>query len=1131
MKARKFWKRFLRIRTLVIAIIIIVVGAFAISYFGYTLSAHTIEIDNMEFKLDGFTDFSTVDESKMNSSRKVSETDKYVLFIDEKTTILTVALKDSLKAGADANLSSSYSKVYTTADGSAENEQSANFNLQFTSSSITNIYSNTYNAYDYSVHFRNELTNTNERHYQIKYLTKEKDGRDAVQVYYTIGNFGSISAFFPKRLYTTVYEPSRCLYSSDESYNEAVKAYEEEYLAQVGSINNTFEERFRGNVAISYRTSSTERRTVEIDGVMQTIVVPAVTNTITVYSQKARDYLVTVAFRELNEKLNEEAGITNEDEWEAYYPIYTDETLEDLNQSSSYKTDEEGNPYWRFTIEDPELRLITFGTEEYKKYFNNSDSPLTNNPFLLSSHYVGYINANFKRFNPGNYTFDDGVEKNYNAFKQNNITVGNSQIMYKLFYGDKISYTNVVQNSGSYPMYTIDSEGNYVPFVSAGFVAKDEDGNFIYDENGNVTRELYTTDLVNEDNALFGATSSSLPLFKVALDFELTDNGLNVTIPQKSLIDSSTISKDDPDYEKFNVPFYITGIQLLTNMNSLDSSHDGYMVVPDGSGAVINFNNGKNSTVNAGYYGYDQAYVKGTDSEKAANLMLGMFAYVTLDAGQEGGIMGIVEKGGGQLALTASTVGNRNLAYFTATLRSSESVKTGTVSDNRSFPKYDKILSPSDVAVKYYILDETQTDYSTIAKVYQSYLIKRDNLEFNDNTNETVTDLTFLGTYEKYALFLGVKYKTPDTLTTFDQAKEIITELQENNVTNISATYQGWTNEYLEYEVGGSLKVANVLGKTASIRKFYEFCVEAKVPFYPELMVTSTKGYDYLMGSSRYSTRGVGNDEAIHYSYDLATGRQDKKQSKVYTIAPQYYKDITNKLLDKVNGLNITKNASTDDYMGYYLSDLGNQYAGNYRTNRQVYAAETLSYQKESLDSFKEQGNIKLSAPYDYAFKYVTTAIDVPVNSKMYTVYDYSIPFYQLVVSGLFDYTTEQINGQTSKTSKWYFAKALETGSNFSYLLSAEDPAVLLETDYTQYYQAYYKNWKDTIISFTTEMNNIGIQQCTLTKHEFVETNLAKVTYTNKTNGSTIQLLVNISGTTKTYNGEQIAAYGYLKLA
>lgn len=1130
MKARKFWKKVLRIRTLVIAILVIVIGAFTISYFGYTLSAHTIELDNMDFSTDGFTDFNTIDESKINRCKKVSENDKYVLFMDEKTTILTVALKDSLKAGEDKNLASSYAKVYQTANPDSENEKTSNFSLSFSSSSITNIYSGIYNAYENSVKFKNELTNSDERHYEIKYLTKEKDGRDAVQVYYTIGNFGSISAYFPKRIYTTVYEPSRCLYSDDDSYNEALQKYQDEYLSQVGSLANTFEDRFRGNVIISYQTGAANRRTVEIDGVKQTIVVPTIANQITVYSQKARDYLINVAFKELNREINAENGITNEEEWEDYYPIYSEEDIEELDKS--YKNpDADGNPSWRFIIKDPELRLITYGTEAYRKYFNNSDSPLTNNPFMLSTHYNNIFQQNYTRNNPGKYTDDSGNEQYYNAFRQSNVQVGNANRMYALLYETELSYTSVLPGEDSYPIYKVDENGEYVPLISGGYVARDEEGNYIYDEKGNVTRAFYTTEQVAKDNLMFGTTTAGLPLFKIALDFELTDTGLNVTIPKNSLVDSSTIKKDDPDYEKFNVPFYITGVQILNNMTVLDSSYDGYIIVPDGSGAVINFNNGKNNTVAAPYYGSDQAYVKGTNSEEAANLMLGMFAFVNTTSGQKGGMLGIIEKGGGQLSLTASTVGNRNLAYFSASLRSSESVKTGTVSDSRSFPKYDKILSPSDIAVKYVILSEDQTDYSTIAKLYQDYLIKRDNLEFKDNTNQTVTDLTFLGTYEKYALFLGVKYKTPDTLTTFDQAMEIIDDLQENNVTGINASYTGWTNEYLEYEVGGSLKVAGVLGKTASMRKFYEYCVEKQIPFYPELMVTSTKGYDYLIGSSRYSTRGVGNEEAVHYTYDLATGRKDKKLSKTYTIAPQYYKDITEKLLKQYNKLNVSKNASTKDYSGFYLSDLGNQYAGNYRKNKQVYGAEAIKYQMESLDAFKENGNIKLSAPYDYAFKYIDTAINVPVNSKMYTVYDYSIPFYQLVVSGLFDYTTEQINGQTSRPSKWYFAKALESGSNFSYLLTAEDPAVLLETDYTQYYQAYYKNWRDTIISFTTEMNKLGIQECILTNHEFLETNLAKVTYTHKTNGTKIVLIVNIAGTTKTYNGQQIAAYSYIKEA
>lgn len=1120
MKARKFWKSFLRVRTLLIGILVIAIAIFAISYFENTITANSITIENMDFSAEGFTDFSAIDESNINNNRIVSENDKYIMFIDEATTIVTIAEKSSLKAGEDANKASSYTKVISTANANASNAGAANFNLTYAPTDISATYTNTYDSFRYSVYFENELTGTTERHYQIKYLTKENDGRDAVQVYYTIGNFSSSSAFFAKRIYSTVYEPDRFMYETEEEYNAAVKTYQDEYLTMVGSLDNTFEERYRGNVKTEVKVGS--KRTIEVDGDSITIQVPEYIKSVTVYSQKARDYLINV-FYEMNKAINEEEGNMDEADWEEYYPMYTEDDILEMNEKGGdlgYKTDTEGNNSWTFQFADPDYRLIDPQSEYYKKYFNNNESPLTNNPFMLVTHYTA-LSDRYMRHT---------IEGSAYSYRQMEAASGQIPTLYALLYEQPLSYAQIVQGN---PLYQ-QVDGEYVPYYSGGYVAKDEDGNFIYDENGCVVRQYNSKEQVRQDNAIFGITTDGLPVFKIALDFELTSDGLNVVIPTKSLIDSSTVQEDNPEYDTFNVPFYIASIQLLNNMLSIGDNIDGvpsegYMIVPDGSGAVINFNNNKNSTVAASYYGLDQAYVKGTDTEETANLMLGMFAYVNTTEGKESGFLGVVEKGGGQVSLTASTVGGKNTAYFSASLRSNESIKTGTVTDSKSFLKWDKILTPSDIAVKYILLDKTENDYSTIAKKYQKYLVERDNLEFKDTTSQTVNDLTFIGTYEKYSLFLGIKYKTPDTLTTFEQAMDIVDELSDNNVNNIVVSYKGWTNEYLEYEVGGSLKVANVLGKTASMRKFYEYCVEKQIPFYPELSISSTKGYDYLMGSSKYSSRGVSNDESIHYSYDLATLRQDKKLSKVYTIAPQYYKNITETLIKKYNNLNITN--GNNQYSGFFVTDLGNQYAGNYRKNHQVYAAESIKYQEESLALLKEQGNLKFSAPYDYAFKYVDTAIDVPVSSKMYTVYDYSIPFYQLVVSGLFDYSTEQINGQTSKPSKWYFAKALESGSNLSYILTAEDPANLLETDYTEYYQAYYSNWKNTIISFAQEMDKLGIHQCYLTSHEFVADNLAKVTYTNKTTSETIILLINISNIAKVYNGQKIEAYEYAKIS
>ncbi len=116
-----------------------------------------------------------------------------------------------------------------------------------------------------------------------------------------------------------------------------------------------------------------------------------------------------------------------------------------------------------------------------------------------------------------------------------------------------------------------------------------------------------------------------------------------------------------------------------------------------------------------------------------------------------------------------------------------------------------------------------------------------------------------------------------------------------------------------------------------------------------------------------------------------------------------------------------------------------------------------------------------LKSPFDYAFPYAKNAINVPVTSSLYGIFDYSIPFYQLVVSGLFDYSSVSINANYEKGMQWNLLKAIETGSNLYFDLSYQDSKVLLETDYTYYFYTYYENWMSIIVEMAKTLDSIGI--------------------------------------------------------
>ena len=1159
LKMRKFLKKALKIKYLILVLIIVLVGVIVGLYTKKDLLANRVDVNNMEFSTEGFVNYLTIDEPVLNSTtdtwwigetdtkikgtnlkaseragmwwigenntnipatmfnnKIVSENDKFIMFIDEMTTIVTVVEKASLKEGGNKNNPQDYTIKYSSAMSDGTVATKGNFTLTYASTDIAKPVNKEFNVYSQSVSYQNVLTGLNERHYSIKYLPES----NAVQIYYTVGNFGSTASYFPAQFYATKYKPAKCLYPIEEEYNAKIAEYESDYLATVGSLDNTFEERFRGNTQIKMsitRDDTTKKAYLRPH------------STITVYSEEARDYLLNTVLPEMGKEgmdvtleLNREKyDLTNEDERNDYINALNEKTLKDFEKSGSTSK----YPSVSWDIKVPEELVNIYGPY-YKKYFNNENSKLTNNPFISSIDYRTLSETQYTlTAADGNTVFQDIYTLA--------VKVGpTAQELYNRLY----SSTQKVESSGSGSKakeyaYVVDINGEEYPYSSSGYVAKDEDGNYIYDENGLVTQKLYTPEQVVADNSFFEAGDTGLPVFKVALEFKLTDEGYLISVPNKSLVDTTNVSEDDPDYKIIKGQYQLVELKLCPFMTQVNNTQEGYIVVPDGSGAIINFNNGKTSTVSGIYYGKDNAYVGMVDKGDATNLLLGMYAFVNETPENPSGLIAAIEKGGGQFSLTAGVNATTNFAYLSAQVRSKESIRTGTASSTTAFDKFDKTLCATDLVINYIIVDKDHLEYSDIAKKYQEYLIKRDGLTFNDNTNELLNDLSFLGSFDKYALLFGIKYMTTDTLTTFDQAQEIIDELQNANVKNISVSYKGWTKENLEYELGGSLKVSKKLGKTTSMSKFYEYCVEKGVTFYPELSITTAKGYDYAFGSLKYTSRGVGNEEAVQYPYDLATGRQDKKLIPTYTISPLFYKSITEKLISDFQKLNIW---SSEENGGFLLTDLGNQWSGNYRKENQVYGGDAVLYQQEVLEMLADGNKIKIEAPCDYAFKYVDVATNVPVNSTMYTVYDETIPFYQLVVNGLFDYTTENINGLSNRSSEYYFAKALETGSNLSYLLSAEDPSILLETDYTQYYQAYYNNWKDIIINFANEINELNIHNCYLTKHEIIKidnNSLSKVTYTNKTNASQeIVLLVNVSNKVLNYNGTEIPAYGYIKV-
>lgn len=112
----------------------------------------------------------------------------------------------------------------------------------------------------------------------------------------------------------------------------------------------------------------------------------------------------------------------------------------------------------------------------------------------------------------------------------------------------------------------------------------------------------YNYDTLAYDHELvqYTAIAAAIPLFKMALEYRLDDDGFSVRLPANSI----TFDEDN---------FRLNSVDVLPYMGAGNYDNNGYVFIPDGSGTLIRFEDAKNKpnggTINNGMlYGPDNAY-------------------------------------------------------------------------------------------------------------------------------------------------------------------------------------------------------------------------------------------------------------------------------------------------------------------------------------------------------------------------------------------------------------------------------------------------------------------------------------------------------------------------------------------
>ena len=436
----------------------------------------------------------------------------------------------------------------------------------------------------------------------------------------------------------------------------------------------------------------------------------------------------------------------------------------------------------------------------------------------------------------------------------------------------------------------------------------------------------------------------------------------------------------------------------------------------------------------------------------------------------------------------------------------------------------------NDISVDFRFLGKevVQNGYSGVAKEYRELLIDRyDMHDKYDETEDLVIDIDVIGGYDFKNNIFGIVYKDKDTLTTFAQLKEMIRDIENSGFEYINVFYKGWRKEGLIDASYKNIKVYDKLGNLNTLKEVNDI---SGVTVYPYVNFGVINKYQESFGSNHYNTRNVIGEIITVYPYDLQSNIWDKKAQKINIVSPRYYQAFAQSLADNYAQL-FRVNKDNEVLSNISLDSIGSVLTGDYQKNQEMFKINAVYEQISALDIIKNAGitNINLYRPYDYAFPYVSNAKEIPYDSTQYQILDYSIPFYQLVVNGLFDYSGESINANSEDGTTRHILRILETGSNASFTFTYEGSEVLLTTEYNNYYYTEYSKWLEDVEAVYNAYHKAGIEGLRLVQHQYIEQNVSRVTYRSDNGKVEVQILINNAPTSyyDPVTGISVQAYDF----
>lgn len=639
-----------------------------------------------------------------------------------------------------------------------------------------------------------------------------------------------------------------------------------------------------------------------------------------------------------------------------------------------------------------------------------------------------------------------------------------------------------------------------------------------YLEEAGYTKEDYEADM-----EAAGVGAEEQIYFVVPLEYTLNSDKLMVRVPTDHI-------------EEYGGGM-LYRMQLLRYMGASGVDQNGYMLVPNGAGSIINFNNGKSDATeyNRFVYNIDPVAAEYLVRENAEMVRMPLFGMYYEDT--KTGLFAVIEKSESQASITADVSGklnSYNYAYPTFQLRGSDTLSMfGTTGGEADLPIVEKELYTSDIVMSYSFLTEDYQGYSGMANYYRERLIADGTLSKLEKKSEIPFYMDLIGAVKMTNYFMGVQYLDVSPMTTFKQAQEIVDDLNAGGVNRLVVNYQGWFNEGYYHDAAKDISLDSEVGNKKQLKELAEKIEANGGRLYGDVAFTKLSyiadDFNYTREASRYYGAGYvvqfGQVSPVTLRQTASLGYEETLYN---VVSPKFLPRYVDGFVDEVNDYALS---------GISLRDLADTLSSDKKRTEVIIrdqAQDIVEAQLEKLDTTGKK--MMASGGNAYAWRYVDELINVPTSGNDYLIVDEDVPFFEMLLHGYVDYSGSAINLDDSFDQTDSILTMIEYGAAPHFTFTYNAASDMKYTGLNGFYSTTYKNKADTTTGATiytwdelakkvyADVNKAlqYVTDATMVQHEILESGVAKVTYDNG-----VVIYVNNQDTDAEADGKMIAKKSY----